>query len=189
MEAARDLMLGHTHELDIGKVNDRVFTNFFGIGLITDTSENINSELKGTLGRLSYFISTLQTVRTTEPFRYGVELDGHTRTGDAVMIYISNGRSLGTQTLPFSRESLHDGLLDVLIIKEAGIPLLKELLGRKVQGEWKPDNDRIEYVQAASVRLTTDHPMRADTDGEVYIEVPAAITIMPRALRFLTGFK
>lgn len=105
------------------------------------------------------------------------------------MIYISNGRSLGTQTLPFSRESLHDGLLDVLIIKEAGIPLLKELLGRKVQGEWKPDNDRIEYVQAASVRLTTDHPMRADTDGEVYIEVPAAITIMPRALRFLTGFK
>lgn len=71
MEAARDLMLGHTHELDIGKVNDRVFTNFFGIGLITDTSENINSELKGTLGRLSYFISTLQTVRTTEPFVMG----------------------------------------------------------------------------------------------------------------------
>ncbi|EFU43607.1 diacylglycerol kinase catalytic region [Paenibacillus vortex V453] len=185
--AADELMKGHVRELDIGMAQGRVFTNFFGVGLITDTSENINPDLKGKLGKLSYFISMLQTVRAAEPFSYSLEYDGHTSEGEAVMIYISNGRYLGTRPLPFTLDSLCDGLLDVLIIREAGLPLLKELLSRKVEGEWKPANESIEYVKAASVKLTTAKPMKADTDGEVYMEAPADVSVRPRGLRFLVG--
>ncbi|MEK4981600.1 diacylglycerol/lipid kinase family protein [Bacillus sp. FSL K6-6540] len=185
--AARALMKGQVRALDIGMAHDRVFTNFFGVGLITATSENINPDLKGALGRLSYFISMLQTVRSAEPFSYRMEYDGHFSKGEAIMIYISNGRYLGTRPLPFTFDSLTDGLLDVLIIREAGLPLLKELLSRKVEGEWKPANESISYVRAASINLITDEPMKADTDGEIYMETPAAVSVKPRRLRFLTG--
>lgn len=185
--AARALMKGQVRALDIGMAHDRVFTNFFGVGLITATSENINPDLKGALGRLSYFISMLQTVRSAEPFSYRMEYDGHFSEGEAIMIYISNGRYLGTRPLPFTFDSLTDGLLDVLIIREAGLPLLKELLSRKVEGEWKPANESISYVRAASINLITDEPMKADTDGEIYMETPAAVSVKPRRLRFLTG--
>lgn len=185
--AARALMKGQVRALDIGMAHDRVFTNFFGVGLITATSENINPDLKGALGRLSYFISMLQTVRSAEPFSYRMEYDGHSSEGEAIMIYISNGRYLGTRPLPFTFDSLTDGLLDVLIIREAGLPLLKELLSRKIEGEWKPANESISYVRAASIKLITDGPMKADTDGEIYMETPAAVSVKPRRLRFLTG--
>ncbi|MCM3261407.1 diacylglycerol kinase family lipid kinase [Paenibacillus lautus] len=185
--AARALMKGQVRALDIGMAHDRVFTNFFGVGLITATSENINPDLKGALGRLSYFISMLQTVRSAEPFSYRMEYDGHFSEGEAIMIYISNGRYLGTRPLPFTFDSLTDGLLDVLIIREAGLPLLKELLSRRVEGEWKPANESISYVRVASINLITDEPMKADTDGEIYMETPAAVSVKPRRLRFLTG--
>ncbi|WP_186326502.1 diacylglycerol kinase family protein [Paenibacillus sp. Y412MC10] len=185
--AARALMKGQVRALDIGMAHDRVFTNFFGVGLITATSENINPDLKGAFGRLSYFISMLQTVRSAEPFSYRMEYDGHSSEGEAIMIYISNGRYLGTRPLPFTFDSLTDGLLDVLIIREAGLPLLKELLSRKVEGEWKPANESISYVRAASIKLITDESMKADTDGEIYMETPAAVSVKPRRLRFLTG--
>lgn len=186
-EAARQLMQGQRRKVDIGVAGDRVFTNFFGVGLITEASENINSELKGTLGRLSYYISTLQTVRSAEPFRYWMESDDGIQEDEAVMIYVSNGRYLGTQALPFTVDALTDGKLDVLIIREAGLPLLKELLSRKEQGEWEPKNDSIQYFQSSTLTLKTEQPMKADTDGEKYLETPARLSIRSESLEFLTG--
>lgn len=186
-EAAEQLMEGKRRKLDIGAAGDRVFTNFFGVGLITEASENINSELKGTLGRLSYYISTLQTVRAAEPFRYWMESDDGIQEDEAVMIYVSNGRYLGAQALPFTVDALTDGKLDVLIIREAGLPLLKELLSRKEQGEWEPKNDSIQYFQSSTLTLKTEQPMKADTDGEIYLETPASLSIRSQPLEFLTG--
>lgn len=186
-EAAAQLMKDRRQTLDVGWANGRVFANFFGVGLITETSENINPELKGTLGRLSYFISTLQTVRSAEPFRYRLKYDGQQLEDEAVMIYVSNGRYLGTQPLPFAEEALRDGELDVLIIRQAGLPLLKELLSRKEKGAWEPREDSIRYFTASELSLSTDGPLKADMDGEIYLETPAELTVRPRALSFLTG--
>lgn len=186
-EAARQLMEGKRRKVDIGVAGERVFTNFFGVGLITEASENINSDLKGTLGRLSYYISTLQTVRSAEPFRYWMESDDGIQEDEAVMIYVSNGRYLGTQALPFTVDALTDGKLDVLIIREAGLPLLKELLSRKEQGEWEPKNDSIQYFQSSTLTLKTEQPMKADTDGEKYLKTPAKLSIRSESLEFLTG--
>ncbi|KKO54691.1 diacylglycerol/lipid kinase family protein [Paenibacillus sp. DMB20] len=186
-EAARQLMQGIRQKVDIGTAGERVFTNFFGIGLITEASENIHDGLKGALGRISYFISTLQTVRKGERFQYALKWDEGTLEDEAVMVYVSNGRYLGTQALPFPAEALTDGRLDVLIIREAGLPLLKELLSRKEEGEWVPKDDSIHYFQTTSLSLATREPMKADTDGEKYLETPALLTVRPRSLEFLTG--
>ncbi|NMO94489.1 diacylglycerol kinase family lipid kinase [Paenibacillus lemnae] len=187
VQAAQQLMQGNRRMIDLGAAGDRVFTNFFGIGLITDASENINTGLKGTLGRISYFISTLQTVRSAEPFSYRLDWDKGTLEGEAVMIYVSNGRFLGTQSLPFPEEALEDGVMDVMIIREAGIPLLKEMLSRKNKGAWEPKDDSIHYFQTASLNLSTAEPMKADTDGEKYMETPSALEVRKGALEFLTG--
>ncbi|WP_416293507.1 diacylglycerol/lipid kinase family protein [Paenibacillus illinoisensis] len=185
--AARQLLEGHAVSIDIGQANDRVFTNFFGIGLISDTSQNINSNLKGTLGKLSYFISTLQTISNTEPFHYRMEADGKTMEGEAVMIYAANGRFLGTNSLPFAPDALQDGELDILIIHETGIPLLREILSHKPEGEWQPQNESISYFKASTLLLETDAPMPVDTDGELYMKTPAELSVLAGHLTFLTG--
>ena len=160
------------------------YSRTFGIGLISDTSQNINSNLKGTLGKLSYFISTLQTISNTEPFHYRMEADGKTMEGEAVMIYAANGRFLGTNSLPFAPDALQDGELDILIIHETGIPLLREILSHKPEGEWQPQNESISYFKASTLLLETDAPMPVDTDGELYMKTPAELSVLAGHLTF-----
>ncbi|MDM5281108.1 YegS/Rv2252/BmrU family lipid kinase [Paenibacillus silvae] len=185
--AAQELLSGRMITVDVGKANDRVFTNFFGIGLISETSQNINENLKGALGKVSYFISTLQTISRSEPFHYELEMDGERAEGDAVMIYAANGRFLGTNALPFAADALQDGQLDVLIIHETGIPLLREVLSLKPEGAWQPRNESISYFKASTLTIKTDAPMPADTDGELYMQTPAELSVLAGHLRFLTG--
>ncbi|ANF94677.1 diacylglycerol/lipid kinase family protein [Paenibacillus bovis] len=185
--AAEVLNERRTRTLDIGTANGHYFTNFYGIGLISETSQNINSDIKGTFGKLGYFLSTLQTVRTAEPFQFEMSHDGGEISGEAVMIYAANGRYLGTNPLPFHDESLEDGLLDVLIIREAGLPLLRELLSRKTPGQWSPESSTIEYIQTSRLTIRTERPMPADTDGEIYLETPAELGVLPGKLTFLVG--
>ncbi|WP_145044602.1 diacylglycerol kinase family protein [Paenibacillus xylanexedens] len=185
--AAQEMLKGQQVSIDLGRANDRVFTNFYGIGLISDTSQNINDQLKGALGKISYFISTLQTISHAEPFRYQLEADGEKMQGEAVMIYIANGRFLGTNALPFAPNSLQDRKLDVLIIHDTGIPLLREILTHKPEGEWQPQHESISYFKAASLKLETATPMLADTDGELYMKTPAELSVSAGHLTFLTG--
>lgn len=185
--AAEVLNERHTHTLDIGTVNGQYFTNFYGIGLIAETSQNINPDLKGALGKISYFLSTLQTVRTAEPFTFHMTHDEGESDGEAIMIYIANGRFLGTNPLPFPASSLEDGLLDVLIIREAGLPLLRELMSRKTEEIWNPQYSNIDYIRTTKVTLTTAQPMPADMDGEIYLETPAELGVLSGKLTFLIG--
>ncbi|OLN21835.1 hypothetical protein BTO30_12850 [Domibacillus antri] len=57
--ACRIVKTGVIREVDIGVMNDRFFVNFWGVGLITDTSENIDENKKSRIGKMSYYLSTL----------------------------------------------------------------------------------------------------------------------------------
>ncbi|WP_405081201.1 diacylglycerol/lipid kinase family protein [Paenibacillus chitinolyticus] len=185
--AAETLMRGKTQTVDIGRANDRYFSNFFGIGLITDASVNINPQLKGMIGKLSYFISTLQTVTSADPFRFTLEHDSGQTGGEAVMLFVANGRFLGTRPLPLAPDALYDGVLDVAIIREAGLPLLKELFKIKNFEEWDSEKSSFEFIRTTSLKLTTDQPMQADMDGEIYARTPAEISVLGKKLTFLVG--
>ncbi|OWA36069.1 lipid kinase [Saccharibacillus sp. O16] len=185
--AAEEVLAGRVKETDVGQVNGRVFTNFVGIGLITDTSENIDSDQKERMGKVSYFLSTLRTLRQAEPFAFRLAHDGGTIDSEAVMILVANGRSLGTAKLPFAGEGVDDGLLDVLIVREAGLSLAWQVINGGDLTDYRTGGGVIEYLQTQSLRVETDEPKRIDSDGEVYLETPAEISVLPAKLRFFYG--
>ncbi|MFD2615382.1 diacylglycerol/lipid kinase family protein [Paenibacillus gansuensis] len=187
VQAAQAILDCRTAKIDLGQAGERYFSNFFGIGLITETSENINPELKGVFGKLSYFLSTLQKVTNASTFRFRLEMEQGTADGEAVMIFAANGRSIGTNVLPTPTDSLEDGMLDIFVIREAGIPLLVEILTQKATQTWDPDKSKIDYYRANRFRLTTDEPMRADTDGEIYLETPIDVSVESELITFAVG--
>lgn len=186
-QAAEAVVEGRQLAVDVGVMNNRFFSNFYGIGLITDTSENINSELKGKIGKLSYFLSALQTVRAAESFSFELETDQGVWTGEAVMILVANGGFIGTNELPRVDNRLTDGLLDIYVIREAGLPLLLELLSQKTSKQWDPESSTIDYLQSSRVTIRTEVSKRADTDGEIYMETPAELSLLPKHLKFIIG--
>lgn len=185
--AAEEVLEGRIRDTDLGSVNGRIFTNFVGIGLITDTSENIDSDQKERMGKLSYFLSTLRTLRQAEPFAFRLTHDGGAIDSEAVMILVANGRSLGTAKLPFAGEGVQDGLLDVLIVREAGLSLAWQVINGGDLTDYRAGGGVIEYLQTASLRVETDEPKRIDSDGEVYLKTPAEISVLPSKLRFFYG--
>ena len=187
-KAARSLMQGKTQLLDVGKVNDHYFLNFWGVGLVAATSTNIDAGQKKVMGKLSYFLSALKTVQTAEPFQYTIQADEHHLEGEAVMILAMNGRYIGTNQIPFPNMKIDDGLLDVLIVKDSTFSSFIELFNLE---ELQPNNQdtegNLQHFQASSLYVETKPFLEADMDGEIYLGTPAKLTVLPKHVQMIMG--
>ena len=125
-QAAEALAAGDIQDIDTAQINHRIFLNFAGLGLITDTSLNIDPDLKERYGKISYFMSALQTMRQSIPFPIHLEIDGVQSVEEGVAALIMNGKSIGTHTFPMDSISPSDGLLDVFIIQSSTLTAIRE---------------------------------------------------------------
>ncbi|ARI78855.1 YegS/Rv2252/BmrU family lipid kinase [Halobacillus mangrovi] len=186
-QAAEAIMEGEEVSVDAGKTETEYFINFWGIGLVTQTSFNIDEEQKSRLGVLSYFISALKTMGQARPFEFTIDIDGERLEGEAVMILVMNGRFIGTRQVPVPTIDLHDGNMDVLIIKNSNLTLFKELMTMK--RPWA-DEDRFQELhhrQGKEIWIEVDSSQEIDMDGEIKGETPASIKVLNDHFTFLSG--
>ncbi|WP_171051878.1 diacylglycerol/lipid kinase family protein [Alteribacter natronophilus] len=186
-KAAEVIIEGSTAKVDLLKANRRWVSNFVGMGLITTASENIDAQLKGTFGRLSYYLSAFKTIREAKPFRYSLKLPDKSITDQAVMILAANGNYIGTSQLPALHDKLDDGKMNFFVLREAGLSLLRNFLQSKDLNEWDRENPAFDFAEAEEVEISTEEPMKLDMDGEVYEQTPVKITIHRERMTFIKG--
>ena len=185
-KAAEAIMNGRPTPVDIGKVNNSYFLNFWGIGLITHTSNNIDENQKRLMGKMSYFISALRTVKDAEAFRYKMLTDQGEYEDEAVMILVLNGKFIGSNQIPVPTIHIDDGLFDVLVVKESSFSAFLDLFSLD------PDNPNPDYsearlfhLQTEALSIETDGGMAVDTDGEIYLETPSEMKILKQHLQMI----
>ncbi|KIL52393.1 hypothetical protein KP77_06530 [Jeotgalibacillus alimentarius] len=159
---------GVEREVDLVETDDRYFSNFWGTGLIAAASESIDEASKGMFGRLSYYMSALRTLSEQDTFRFKLEFDGRTVEDDAVMLLFMNGRSIGATEFPMDSIQMDDGLLNVLVVKEAGFTLLKEIFTAKTSVDWEENESTITQYMTSACKVTLDEAQTIDLDGEHY---------------------
>ena len=184
-EAADQIANGIVKEIDIAQINDSLFMNFAGIGLITEASENINPDLKGKYGKLSYFMSAFQTFKQSEPFPIYLEIDGITYNEQAVMILVMNGKSIGTHRFPLDNIDPSDGVLDVLLIQSSTMLAIREWFSLAQPDVVPDDLMNVTHYSGKHIIIRTDEPKNVDTDGEIYLQTPVEIKIKPQSVQFL----
>jgi diacylglycerol kinase (ATP) len=184
-QAAELIFEGSVQNVDVVKEGENYFVNFWGTGLITDASENINDAIKGVLGRISYFISAIQTIQNAEPFNVKLTIDEEIIEEQAVMVLVANGRFIGTNELPLPSLELDDGLVDLFVVKEAGFQLFKELLTVKGSGVVDEKNQDIQHYQGKSLKIETEEVQKVDMDGEVYSNTPSELRVLKHHLQFI----
>ncbi|CAH0347214.1 YegS/Rv2252/BmrU family lipid kinase [Bacillus sp. CECT 9360] len=186
--AAVALVEGETVQIDVGKTGSNYFLNFWGIGLITETSNNIDPQEKSRLGKISYLLSALRTINESDPFHFKMIYDGNTIEDEAIMILTVNGNYIGTNMLPFPLIKPDDGLLDVIIVKNSSLGIFKEIMEMKRALSESTDSDSgVLYFQAKELQIVTDEELDADMDGEIYQKTPADISILKAHLSMLCG--
>lgn len=184
-KAAEALFSGRLRGVDAAKMTKGYFLNFWGIGLVTETSENINDTEKALLGKVSYFLSAFRTIKSMKPFHFKLKLDNKWIEEKAIMVLITNGKMIGTNELPYPDIKIDDGLADVFIIKDANFSLIKEVLSMKDKIEWDHLDSQLRHYQASSLQIETKEEMSVDTDGEIYSNTPESITMLHHHFQML----
>ncbi|MBR7796229.1 YegS/Rv2252/BmrU family lipid kinase [Agaribacter marinus] len=186
-EAAQTILEGTIMDIDIGKADERYFLNFWGVGLVTETSQNIDPNQKKNFGVLSYFMSTIKTVSQAKSFTYNITTRQDSYNGEAVMILVLNGKFIGTRELPITSIHPSDGLLDVLIVKNSNLASFRELLSMN-NPEMDTDNLReVTYFQTDYLEVYTEEEKEVDTDGEIAAGTPSTIEVVPSHLKMICG--
>ncbi|QTN01340.1 YegS/Rv2252/BmrU family lipid kinase [Sediminibacillus dalangtanensis] len=188
-QAAEAIANGQTRAVDIGQSDSRYFLNFWGIGLVTETSINIDKEQKRRLGVLSYFLSTLRTINQAEPFGYRIKADGEEIKGEAVLIVILNGKYIGTQEIPVSAITPHDGMLDILIVKNSSLAMFRELMMMNQEDVNTETLTELSHLQVsqAEIEVKGQEERQIDMDGEIVDTVPASIRVLPKHVKMIVN--
>ncbi|WP_248563009.1 diacylglycerol kinase family protein [Niallia sp. NCCP-28] len=184
--AIEELMRGEEVPVDIGKVNEDYFLNFFGIGLVAEASNNIRPEEKNILGKASYLLSAVRTLKQANLFFLKIEADGKVIETQAAMVLVANGKYLGGKLLPFQAIDYMDGYLDVFIIKNPNFQAAKDIMAMRKAASDEIMQEEVIYQRVKEVKITAEENLDVDMDGEIYTTTPSNIKMLPGHLRFLT---
>ncbi|TSJ63595.1 YegS/Rv2252/BmrU family lipid kinase [Allobacillus salarius] len=177
--AAQSIVNGELVSTDICQANNDYFLNFWGIGLVAETSKNTDDAQKDNLGVLSYFVSTLKTLNQATSFSYQVKTSEGEYDGEARLIFVLNGNFIGTKEIAIRKLFPHDGLLDVLIAKNTNLDSLREIFSLNNQ-QVDPDQlEELDHFQVEKVEIETKVKMDVDMDGEIYTTTPTVISVLP----------
>ncbi|WP_408009517.1 diacylglycerol/lipid kinase family protein [Pseudalkalibacillus sp. A8] len=186
LNAAEQICMQHFRSIDVGKCNHQYFLNFWGIGLITEISTNINPKVKENFGRLSYYLSAIQTISQEKTFHLKLESDQCAYEGEAAMVLIGNGPFTGGIRAFFPGSNIEDGKLEVMIIESNRFQTFFDMLRAKVMND-VPNSEEILYFQTDRISIEAAPTQIIDCDGERGYSTPSTITILPGHILMAVG--
>jgi diacylglycerol kinase (ATP) len=186
-EAATELAEATVRRIDVGKVNERYFLCWAGIGLDAQITTEMEPRPRHTkhLGIIPYIIAGVLVARDFQGVRTRVQLDEKVVRGRTLLILASNIQQYAGQLHVVPQARLDDGLLDVFVFKGLGFPYALRHLFTMLSRQWLQD-PRIVHRQARYVKIQTDRPIPVQVDGDpAGSTTPVTLQIIPRALRVL----
>ncbi|HEY0903416.1 MAG TPA: diacylglycerol kinase [Marmoricola sp.] len=182
--AAADVVLaGRTRTVDLARSGALHFVTVLAAGFDAIVNERANA-MTWPKGQMRYNIATLAELRTFRPIPYTLDLDGRTRTLEAMLVAVGNGPSFGGGLRITEGALLDDGLLDVVIIK----PMSKAGLVRTYPKLFKGTHTtHPQYEHHRVRRVTVAAPgIVSYADGERFGPLPLTVECAPGALTVLT---
>ncbi|MFI1422165.1 YegS/Rv2252/BmrU family lipid kinase [Streptomyces sp. NPDC020731] len=154
---------------------------YAGVDALANRHANRSRLLRGSA---SYYAGGLRAVTTWRPARYRVTVDGeeHPHTGYTVVAANSGFYGSGRVIAPDAR--VDDGLLDVVMIRQAPRRLFFALMNELRTGA-HVRRPQVRILRGSEIRIEADRDLPYGTDGEVDATLPVTVRVLPGALRVL----
>ena len=151
--------------IDLGVINDDYFVNIASTGMFTDVSQRVDSNLKHSIGRISYIIKGVEDALHLRKFNVTIRSKELEYDGDMYLILVLNGRTAGN--ISFAHNAmLDDGYLDVIIFKAMPIPKSIPVLVDIIKGSPLDKHDEIIYFKTDELYVDCSDDIVTDIDGE-----------------------
>ena len=149
-------------------------------------AENVQNGAKDIFGKLSYIGSTVKTLMDPSNFDFTLTIDGEKTTGNTSMLLIANGPNIGGSRIPLTDLSPQDGKLNTFIFDEQSFSILNDIFKKRDSMNWNEITQGIDHISGKDIRIDTKPIMKVDIDGEIRLETPLDIKVLPKALKLLT---
>ncbi|OSP42333.1 hypothetical protein B7767_16065 [Streptomyces sp. 13-12-16] len=187
-DLARVLLHAEPRQVDTVEVTSAVHDRtvvlggvYAGVDALANRHANRSRLLRGSA---SYYAGGLRAVTTWRPARYRVTVDGeeHPHTGYTVVTANSGYYGSGRVIAPGAR--VDDGLLDVVMIRQAPRRLFFALMNELRTGT-HVRRPQVRILRGEEIRIEADREIPYGTDGEVDAVLPVTVRVLPGALRVL----
>jgi YegS/Rv2252/BmrU family lipid kinase len=186
VESVKILVPGAVRRIDLGKVNDRYFLQWMGIGLDAEVTYAMEPRTRNQrrLGALAYVISGVTAAANLVGTRTRIWIDDERIYRRSILIVVSNSQLYGGIVRIASDARLDDGLLDVNVFSGTGFgSAIRTALG-VITGLHVRD-PRHSFYRGRSIQIETESPMAVHVDGEPFTMTPLDCVVVPRALSVL----
>ena len=188
VEAARVIVEGQLKKWDLGQINGRYFAIMTSFGLDAYATEHTNLKLKRIIGKYAYIWSAVRNLTSYRPYPMSLTLDGHPTSYRPIFVNVANAPLYGGEYRLTPNARMDDGQLDVFIFDSRNIYRLLYFALRVIL-KFPLNLPEISIHRARRVEITAPGRVPYQVDGDTMGNLPAQISIHPRAIRIITPKK
>ena len=189
--AINSIINGKKLSVDISKIdcgNQRIYTfNITGWGMVATVG--INAERFRWLGTSRYTILSIfeiifKKTNSANIVYYDKDNKKHELNDNFMFAVLCNTIHTGKGMKIAPKAKLNDGLIDLVLIKDASRLKLLRLMSKLFSGKHIYD-DIVEYVQLSKFELKTHVTSQLNIDGEIKGSAPFELSVIPQAIEII----
>lgn len=174
---------GATIAVDVGKAGGHYFINVASAGALTSVAHRVDTGLKNAIGKMAYYLRGLGDLPSFRSLDLTIEADGIVLQEKAFLFVIVNNGTVGSLKHIAKKARIDDGKLDLIVVRQSGIPDLMALIVEIVAGGDYTHRKNVLYLQASELKISCSEALESDLDGELGPGLPLAVTTLPGRLR------
>lgn len=170
--------------VDMGQIGEHVFILRASMGLETELLRGTDRQLKDQVGKLAYPLTALQQLGNQPMVRYHITIAGREFEAEGVLCAIANSAQMGVAGLALAqRVDVSDGLLDVIVLKDADLMALVEIAtSNLVQDDLSLE---IQHWQGREITVAAEPPQAVAIGGDIIAQTPISARVIPGALQVI----
>ncbi len=172
--------------VDIGLFGRKYFIIRTTIGFEADMVNGADRKIKNRLGILAYTFSFFKSLKKIRNVRYELTIDGQKHTAEGLTCIIANSGNVGMGKISIDKNiSVRDGVLDVLVVRRAGIQMMAHMIATIIRRERAERWELVEHWQGRDIKIATSVPQTVQCDGEPHKPGPVHVKVVPAAIRMI----
>ncbi|TDQ09216.1 diacylglycerol/lipid kinase family protein [Pedobacter metabolipauper] len=189
-ESAIEVLIGEggtLRSIDMGLLDDQPFVLRINMGIMADMVLQADRSLKENMGQLAYGITAVKTIGNAEPLLYKMEIDGQLFEETAVSLTVTNSGHIGIGDFSLQPGiSITDGLLDVVLLKDAGLVSLLKVAGSTLL---HTETEAVMHWQCKRIVITMPETQNFICDDREVSAKKISIEVVPSSIQILVPVK
>ncbi len=177
------VLAGNTRYVDAGCINDHhYFMGNMGGGMFANVSFKTGSDLKKNLGPVAYYLKALDQLPNIEVFDLTVDIEDNHIEEKVILFLVLNGKNVAGFSDFFREADVKDGLIDILLFKNARPMELAGVFMKMMAGDLSGDRHII-HLRVKEARIQSDRQLQISVDGEKGTVLPIKVQCIHPGLK------